>query len=140
MLKAILEIAIFSDITHIFKVDDWDTRIESDIHEKVKDIIISDYCGQRLNTGVGPRAYHCNKCPLDSKWRNKKYEGLYVPWLDGGCGYILSRNAMKIICNTEMSESEIYDNFIYEDLMIALILNKNDIHPKRIKQIIKGDK
>tara|TARA_B110001450_G_scaffold199823_1_gene188664 strand:- start:238 stop:717 length:480 start_codon:yes stop_codon:yes gene_type:complete len=99
MIKAILKIPKFNDITHILKIDDWDTKIDNNIHNKIKNIKLSNYCGQRLNsrTSISNTKWHFNKCPLDSIWNNKKYEGKYVPWLDGGCGYILSRNAMNII-------------------------------------------
>ena len=141
MVKAILEIPEFSDITHILKIDDWDTKIDDDIDNKIKGLDLSDYCGQKLNNQyVGDRRWHFNKCPIDSIWNNKEYDGKYIPWIDGGCGYILSRNAMNLISNTNMSESEICNNFIYEDLMISLMLHSNNIFPQEIRQVITGDK
>lgn len=140
-IKKILEIPEFNNITHIFKIDDWDTKIDKNVHDKIKNINLSDYCGQKLNNCYnGNRTWHFNKCPIDSIWNNKVYNGNYVPWIDGGCGYILSRKAMNIIANINISENEIYNNFIYEDLMIALILHKHDIFPLQIKKIIIGDK
>ena len=141
MIKAILEISEFNDIEYILKIDDWDTKIDNDIYNKIKDIKLSEYCGQLLhNSYNGDRSWHFNKCPIDSIWYNKLYGGNYVPWIDGGCGYILSRKAMNIISNTNISEFEIHKNFIYEDLMISLILHKNNIYPSQIRQIIIGDK
>jgi hypothetical protein len=141
MIKNILKIPEFNDITHILKIDDWDTKIDNNMYIKLKDINLSDYCGQQLNNKYnGDKRWHFNKCPIDSIWHNKEYDGKFVPWLDGGCGYILSKNAMNIISNSNISELEIYENIIYEDLMIAIILHKNNIYPKHIRQIIIGDK
>ena len=58
----------------------------------------------------------------------------------GQCGYILSRNAMNIISNEYTSVSDIHKSHIYEDTMIALILRKHHIFPKKINKIIVGDK
>jgi hypothetical protein len=141
MIKAILQIEEFKNITHIIKVDDWDTKIDNNIHNKLERIVLSDYCGQKFNNQFfGDRRYHYNKCPIDSIWHNTIYRGEYVPWLDGGCGYILSRNAMNIISNEYTSVSDIHKSHIYEDTMIALILRKHHIFPKKINKIIVGDK
>ena len=89
MVKAILKIPEFNSHTHILKIDDWDTKITDNIHDVLKSIQLFDYCGQKCNTRDGMRSWHFNKCPLNSIWHNKLYTGKYVPWLDGGCGYIL---------------------------------------------------
>lgn len=138
MIKAILEIPNFCNITHILKVDDHDTHVPENIHEELKHIELSDYCGQNLiNLYNGDRKYHYGKCPIDSIWYNKEYSGNYVPWIHGGCGYILSRKSMNIISN-EYS-NDIYNYNIYEDVMISLILKKHGIFPKKIKTIIVGE-
>ena len=137
MIKAVLEIPEFKNITHILKIDDWDTKIDNDITKKIDEINLHDYCGQQLHKDFfGMRNYHFNKCPKDSMWNDKKYEGDFVPWLDGGSGYILSKHAMQIIDNEFKSTDKIYENHIYEDVMIALILRKNAILPIVIEKII----
>ena len=141
MINSILKIPDFSNITHILKVDDWDTKVDENIHDEIKKINISDFCGQKLiNRCVGGRRYHFGKCPINSIWHKREYKGNFVPWFDGGNGYILSRNAMNIISNENMTENEIHISHIYEDVMIALILHKHNIFPKKIKKIIIGDK
>ena len=42
--------------------------------------------------------------------------------------------------NTPSSLDEIRKNYIYEDLMVALILYKFEIYPQKTELIIKGDK
>jgi hypothetical protein len=141
MIKAVLNIPEFNNITHIFKVDDHDTRVDANINnaiENIPSIAHIDYCGQNINNHYyGNREWHFNKCPLDSIWHNKSYSGPYVPWVDGGCGYILSRKALHLICKETIDEVK---EHIYEDLMIALILHSNNIHPIKIQNIISGDK
>jgi hypothetical protein len=141
MINAILKISEFKNITHILKVDDWDTKVDQNIHNELKLIELSDYSGQKLNEQYfGDRKYHYNKCPIDSIWHNNIYRGEFVPWFDGGCGYILSRNAMNIISTEYTSVSDIHKLHIYEDTMIAIVLRKHNIFPKKIKKIIVGDK
>ena len=45
-----------------------------------------------------------------------------------------------IDCTYTLNVEEIYQHYIYEDLMIALILRKYNIYPQRISAIIVGDK
>ena len=62
----------------------------------------------------------------------------FMMGIGGGQGYILSRKAMKIISNYFTNIEKIFKNHIYEDVMIALILNEHNIKPVKIKQIIKS--
>jgi len=141
MIRAVLEIPEFKNITHILKIDDWDTKIDDNIDKKIQFIDLADYSGQNIHRAYGgPRCWHFNKCPKKSIWHSKKYEGKYVPWLDGGCGYILTKNAMSVINQEFTSDNEVYNNHIYEDVMVALILRNNGIYPKVIEKIIIGDK
>lgn len=141
MIKTVLKIPELNNFSHILKIDDYDTKINNSIHDTIKDITLYDYCGQHLhNHCSGNRKWHLMKCPENSMWRYKKYNGKYVPWLDGGCGYILSKKSLNIISNMNLSVSEIYKNYIYEDIMIALFLYNNNIFPIEILKIIKGDK
>lgn len=109
--------------------------------KKLAKMNLWDYSGQRIN-GAGPfdRKWYFSKCPEKSPWYNSEYNGEYLPWADGGCGYILSRKAMNIIVNKKKSNLEICENDIYEDLMIGKLLNKNNIFPEKIEIIIECDK
>ena len=143
MLNVILKIKKFEKITHIFKIDDHDTQFNNNTISNLKIILnkFSDYCGQKVNFQfTGNNKWHYYKCPVNSKWYNIPYEGKYTPWVDGGCGYILSRKAMEIISSYYEKEDDIYDYHIYEDLMIALILSEYGIYPKKIPKVIEGDK
>lgn len=139
MIKAILD---------IFKIDDHDTKFQMNIIDKIKSVITKnmDYSGQRVfkqckkkNTFQGNNKYHYNKCPKSSIWYNMPYLGDYVPWCDGGCGYILSRKSMKLI-KYSLSNKEIYKNHIYEDLMIGIVLHQHNIDTIKINNIIIVDK
>tara|TARA_B110000967_G_C18594613_1_gene416164 strand:+ start:220 stop:423 length:204 start_codon:yes stop_codon:yes gene_type:complete len=65
-----------------------------------------------------------------------------TPYLDGGSSYILSRRALICVSyEYKFSDIEtIRENHIWEDLMIALILKKYHIYPKKIPHLIIGDK
>jgi hypothetical protein len=65
-----------------------------------------------------------------------------LQYFDGGCTYILSRKAMEVI-NKKYNLSnmnEVRENNLYEDYMIAKILNENNIKPHKIDYGIRGDK
>lgn len=141
MISAILKIEAFSTVTHIFKIDDHDTKFNKDLINKIKNIKSKskNYCGQKINMINGYRKWHYNKCPITSRWYNRQYLGEYHPWCDGGCGYLLSRHSMNLICS-ELEKINIYKNHIYEDVMIANTLYKYNILPIKIDNIILGDK
>ena len=69
-----------------------------------------------------------------SYWDNEEYNGHYVPWLDGGKSYILSKKAMNYINNEYnfTNLDSLYQNEIYEDLMVAKILYKYNIIPSKL--------
>lgn len=138
MIQAILKIPRFNNITHILKVDDHDTIIQYNFLNFLnRRITFPDYCGQKIqNYQNGNRLWHMNKCPFNSRWFNKEYEGNFSTWIDGGSGYILSKEAMKLIVSKRLPISTIHENFIYEDLMIALILKNYNIFPRQIAKII----
>ena len=46
MIKYILKIQEFENITHIFKVDDYDTNVDKNINNKLNTIKLHDFCGQ----------------------------------------------------------------------------------------------
>lgn len=150
MINAILEIPDFKNIQYIFKVDDHDTKISANIANTIKqipNINHTKYGGQRINgaeyrkksydTEGIDRTWHFNKCPSNSVWHNKPYEGPYVAWADGGCGYLLSREAMRMITFEPIKNIQ---HHIYEDVMIALILFDKRIYPRTLPEIIGGDK
>ena len=161
MITSILSISEFESITHVFKIDDHDTVFDSDTIGKLSLVLKNrkmDYCGQNINfmgerlnsyhivgnaftTSKVDNTWHYNKSPKTSRWYNAPYLGDYAPWIDGGCGYVLSRKAMRLIeCTYKGRMDEIYQHYIYEDLMVALILRKYNIYPQRIDAIIVGDK
>ena len=161
MIASVLSIPAFDSVTHVFKIDDHDTVFDSDTIGKLSMVLDQgnvDYGGQNINFMkqrlnsygiVGnvfskskvDNTWHYNKSPKTSRWYNAPYLGDYAPWIDGGCGYVLSRKAMHLIdCTYTLNVEEIYQHYIYEDLMIALILRKYNIYPQRISAIIVGDK
>jgi chondroitin synthase len=157
MLNVINIDPLFLEITHIIKIDDHDTEIKASFNESLKlnrDIIKDNhYLGQRINkpycigylkkcTLVVDNKWHFGKCSPHSEWKNKPYNGSYVDWLDGGCGYILSKYSINCICNMYDFNNlhKIKEYHIYEDVMIGLILHKYNVKPILIKNIFKGDK
>jgi hypothetical protein len=138
MIDQVLKIPLFSDITNILKIDDYEATELNE--EKIKnlymhdEIVENDYIGRNLLENLSDihcRTYHYGKVTPDSEWDNKLYEGEFVPWLNGGQTYILSRTAMMLI-NLEYNSSNLdvlYENEIYEDLMIAKCLHKYKIKP-----------
>ena len=139
MISGILKMPAFRSVTHIFKVDDHDTRFDESSISQLQILTFGDYCGQRLNNlFTGNRRWHFGKCPTGSRWENRVYPGPYVPWIDGGCGYILSRKAMQIIAREDAEV--IKRDHIFEDVMVALLLKRDGILPQRTGRLIKGDK
>ena len=140
MIQSVLSIGEFQAITHLLKLDDRDTQLNPKINQIVNRIPLTDYCGQRIHNQNGKkngtRTWHFGKCPRHSPWYNKPYTGNYVPWLHGGCGYILSRKAMKLLSETRRT---VINKHIYEDVMIALLLHQHGIFPTKLPKIIEGD-
>ena len=144
MLNALKQLESFNNITHIFKIDDLDVKFNDNINEKlikIPNIMNINYAGQRLIKNIKDhqvcRTWRFNKCPPTSKWYNKEYDGEYVPWIDGGCGYILSKISIHLIANEDESYIQ---NHIYEDLMVAILLKKYNIIPIGIKQLFRGSR
>lgn len=97
-------------------------------------ILNGDYCGRTVRVKPncdGNRTWHIGKCSPDSKWSIKKYEGKFVPWCDGGNGYVLSNYAANLIAKNPPNS----DEEIYEDQYIAQRLLQHDIHPSTIYNI-----
>ncbi len=86
-----------------------------------------DYSGTVLRT-EGTRIWHQGKCTPGSPWNERRYEGAFVPWCEGGSGYLLSKRAVQIVSGIDtdgLGEVE-----IYEDLMVAKALRRYGIYPK----------
>jgi hypothetical protein len=145
----ILKCDNFKDITHILKIDDDNSFTSEDIANIPKGfatVLTSfDYIGQRIWPGINRRHnrdWHFNKVSPDSHWHNRLYEGNFTDWADGGCSYILSRNALEIInnCYDTRDLEHISRTEIYEDVMISKVLARAGISPKLCNYGIKGDK
>lgn len=90
-----------------------------------------DYAGFKLKQGEGKRGWHIGRVREDSPWYNKRYNGKYVDWIDGGTTYFLSSKSLnKFKHFYEVSEIRNYD--IYEDLAIAKYLERCGILPVQI--------
>ncbi len=154
MIRAILSIKELNKYSHILKIDDHDTEVSENIHNELKYKLTSqvNYAGQTVNCRnckyrfyknfeVGKvGTWHFNKCPKDSYWENKRFSGYYAPYINGGCGYVLSRLSMRLIDKTlPKNLDEVYYNHIYEDLMIGVTLFKNNIHPIKLPKMVKGE-
>ena len=65
-----------------------------------------------------------------------------VPYADGGCSYVLSRSALRLITNEYGFDQldTVYKNHIYEDVMIGLLLKKHNVTPHKSIYYISGDK
>ena len=83
-----------------------------------------EYAG-KVNPHPGNRNWHIGRCSKDCKFNNMPYAGIYVPWCEGGVGYILSRNAIN-----RLPDNINYRDHIYEDVMIAIFLKENNISPQ----------
>lgn len=119
-LKFLSESPYFSKYTHFVKLDE-DMEIKSLFYyDKIKNI---DY-GGNVQFVEGNRKWHLGKCSINSNYNKKEYEGPYVPWCKGGYGYIISRRAINLI-----KDNKDYNNHIYEDLYLALILREKGIYP-----------
>jgi hypothetical protein len=124
----------FESVTHILKVDDHDTHFDRNIIEsieKLNTLYSNDYIGQMLRYEDIKLNYHMNNTSSNSIWKNKSYNGNISMYCDGGRSYILSRYAIECINNTFNLNNLKYvrNNYIYEDLMIGLILNAYNIYP-----------
>lgn len=121
--KFIVESNNFKNFNHFVKLDEDMVLNNLVLEENLLDV---DYCG-RVQSTQGNRRYHFNKFSKDNPNYNKPYVGPYVPWCLGGYGYIVSRRAIEYI-----KENKEFYSAIYEDLYIAILLNKNNIFPKNL--------
>jgi len=137
MIDQVLNNQKFDKYTHILKIDDYEamnlTQDKINNLYNYKIIKNNNYIGQNklYYTDESNCYYHYGKVSENSSWHNKKYRGSFVPWLNGGRSYILSKHAMKCIQFIYNSSNldKVYKYEIYEDLMIAKLLYKFNIFP-----------
>jgi len=112
--------------------DDIDFNIwNKDREQQLSDSLISDYYGLKVLTKPGKRGWHIGRVKEDSPWYNKRYNGRYVPWADGGSTYFLSSQSLNKWKNFYELSSVRYHH-IYEDLAVALFLENCNISPIEI--------
>ena len=118
--KYIVESDTFDQYTHFVKLDD-DMSVKKPIDYR---FIENKHFVGRVSNGQGNRSWHIGKCSENSSWNNKVYSGIYTPWCLGGHGYIISRDAIESI-----KDNTAYEDHIYEDLYIAILLKNRGIGP-----------
>jgi hypothetical protein len=112
----------FNKYTHFCKLDEDMIVNELINYDEIKNF---DYCGNVNRNKNGNRKWHIGRCSPHSKFNNTPYNGVYVDWCMGGYGYIASRIALNNINNDNN-----YDEHIYEDLYIAILLKDKNIIPE----------
>lgn len=124
--------------------DDIDFNIWNEEREQqLSNCLTDDYCGLKVLNKPGKRGWHIGRTRKDSPWHNKRYNGRYIPWADGGSTYFLSSKALNKWKNFYQLSS-IRRHHIYEDLAVALFLEKCNILPIEIepwkdKSVLKFD-
>lgn len=147
MIEQILSLPEFKHITHILKIDDHDTFFtDGNIKNlyNLTELHLYNYIGQKKEYRPPNTLsdYHFGKISKKSHWNNKQGDVSDVTWLDGGCSYILSRKAMKII-NKFYNSSNIKilrQNEIFEDVMMGRLLAMRNCQAHVVNFSIKGDK
>jgi hypothetical protein len=119
---------------YFWKIDDdvdfmrWNQGREQALIDSLEGL---DYAGFKLMQGEGKRGWHIGRVREGSPWYNKRYNGRYVDWIDGGTTYFLSSFSInKFKYFYELSEIRNYD--IYEDLAVAKYIEKCGILPVQI--------
>ena len=108
----------FDKYTHFCKLDD-DMKVIKRFGK-----IEGDYFGA-VSMHEGNRKWHMGRC--GGVWDKVPYVGEYVPWCLGGFGYVVSKESLnKIIPNYN------YLGHVYEDLYLAIELNKVGVYPQPI--------
>jgi hypothetical protein len=147
MIEQILTLPEFKNVTHILKIDDHDTYFTD---ENIKNLYnlnelhFHNYIGQKKEYRPPNTLsdYHFGKISKNSHWNFKKGDVSDVTWLDGGCSYILSRKAMKLVNKTYNSSNIniIRNKEIFEDVMMGRLLASYKIRAHEVNYNIKGDK
>ena len=125
----------FENYSHIFKLDN-DINIDQvwEFVNQNSDLIGSeDYTGGNVYyCQYEPGAtWHFGSVPETSYWHNRPFFEKRVLFASGGHTYTLSRDALKVICNEFNFDNidEVCKKYILEDMMVALILERNGITP-----------
>lgn len=119
---------------YFWKIDDdidfntWDEERE----RQLSICLVDDYCGLKVLNKPGKRGWHIGRTREDSPWHNKRYNGRYVSWADGGSTYFLSSKTLNKWKNF-YELSSIRRHHIYEDLAVALFLDKCNVSPTEIE-------
>ena len=116
-------------ITHFCKLDS-DMKIVKNFPEKL--LSKYQYFGKVQYT-EGQRDWGQNNFSADSRFKNEIYKGKYVPWCLGGYGYVVSLEAIGLIASKPVNYS--YEPF--EDLLLAKLLNEENIFPENFDNLNK---
>lgn len=120
---------------YFWKIDDdvdfirWNPQREQSLLES---LIGFDYAGFKLMTTEGKRGWHIGRVQEDSPWYNKRYNGNFVDWLDGGSTYFLSSRSINHFLNYK-EINMIRHEEIWEDLAVAKFLKKCNIMPMKVE-------
>ena len=136
--NAILREKRFKNVSHILKLDN-DIDIDyvwNYVTDNSKSIKNEHYLGGRILNAAKPPGckWHFDRVPKSSPWSNKRFFEKEIPFCSGGYTYILSRKSLKSI-RSEFSFTNIdkvNERYVLEDMMVGLILERNNIHPKEI--------
>ncbi len=132
VFKALIEITKIDELnnfSHICKLDE-DMEIKRLFPQQALRNI--NY-GGNIQYSDGDRFWGMDKFSTNSKFSNNPYEGPFVPWCRGGYGYLISRKAINQIKKITVN----FYNEPYEDLLIAKLLHKKNIYPKKIDNLDK---
>ena len=119
---------------YFWKIDDdvdfmrWNEGREQGLIDSLEGL---DYAGFKPMQKEGKRGWHIGRVAEDSPWHNKRYNGEYVDWIDGGTTYLLSSRSLNKFKNLN-NLSEVRHHDIYEDLAVAKHLEKSGILPMQI--------
>ena len=117
----------FGKYTHFIKLDDDVEVVKKFDCYNIKEL---DYFGAIMYRSDGNynRRWHMGK--TNTYWDRIPYQGEYKPFCSGGFGYGVSRRALdKFIPNFD------YITNIYEDVNMALLMDKHGIKPTDISDI-----
>lgn len=146
MLQYLYESPMFTQYTHILKIDDHDVYCDREtISRIINNPVIEkeDYCGNSIySSKYISNIYHYGKVPKTSIWHNRPFKEPYpfsFTYAAGGAGYILSQKAIRILLKRYNRDNIDYirNTDIYEDHMIGRLLIFAGIKPLRVALGIK---
>jgi hypothetical protein len=144
------------DFTHLVKLNDKDTRVNQldKLDERLltqpefgemkepdkEELVTHHYIGERIQVKVNP-TFHYKVVKEHSSWHERPYNGEMAVYADGGISlYAITRVALEHIYNytSPLNPENISRTYIFEDLMIALILKHYMMFPKRVKDDLRN--